>query len=64
MWRFSINDYGESKGINDSGVETFRGTPLQSLAREICQNSLDVASQFPVRIEFDLLEISTNELPG
>ena len=42
-WRFPSNDYGEKKGINDSGIATFRGTPLRSLAREICQNSLDAA---------------------
>ena len=35
-WRFPSNDYGENKGINDSGVAMFRGTPLKSLAREIC----------------------------
>lgn len=31
-WRFPSNDYGEKKGINDSGIATFRGTPLRSLA--------------------------------
>ena len=40
-WSFISNQGGEIKGINDSGVATFRGTPLKSLAREICQNSLD-----------------------
>ena len=43
-WYFPSNDHGENKGINDSGVATFRGTPLKSLAREICQNSLDAAT--------------------
>ena len=33
-WRFPSNDYGENKGINDSGVALFRGTPQKSLARE------------------------------
>lgn len=35
QWRFPSNDHGENRGINDSGVATFRGTPLKSLAREI-----------------------------
>ena len=36
-WRFPSNDHGEKKGINDSGVATFRGTPLKSLAREMSE---------------------------
>ena len=62
-WYFPSNDFGEVKGINDSGVATFRGTPLQSLAREICQNSLDAATNFPVRVEFDTFFASTSNLP-
>jgi len=42
-WNFPSNNHGEVKGISDSGVETFQGTPLKSLAWEICQNSLDAA---------------------
>ncbi|MDO4467778.1 MAG: hypothetical protein Q4C49_12375 [Bacillota bacterium] len=63
-WRFPSNDHGENKGINDSGVATFRGTPLKSLAREICQNSLDAARNKTVVIEFNMFDISTNTLPG
>lgn len=43
-WRFPSNDYGQIFGIADSGVETFKGTPMKSLAREICQNSIDAGS--------------------
>ena len=57
-WRFPSNDYGEKKGINDSGIATFRGTPLRSLAREICQNSLDAARAQTVRIEFNAFDIA------
>lgn len=42
-WNFPSNNYGQIFGIADSGVETFKGTPIKSLAREICQNSLDAA---------------------
>ena len=63
-WRFPSNDYGEKKGINDSGIATFRGTPLRSLAREICQNSLDAARDKTVRIEFNAFDITSDKLPG
>ena len=63
-WRFPSNDYGEKKGINDSGIATFRGTPLRSLAREICQNSLDAARDKTVHIEFNAFDITSDKLPG
>lgn len=63
-WYFPSNDNGENKGINDSGVATFRGTPLKSLAREICQNSLDAATGKTVRVDFVNYEIPTNNVPG
>lgn len=64
QWRFPSNDHGENKGINDSGVATFRGTPLKSLAREICQNSLDAAKEENVRVDFNVFSIPTEEVPG
>ena len=64
QWRFPSNDYGEKKGINDSGIATFRGTPLRSLAREICQNSLDAARAKTVRVEFNAFDIAPDALPG
>ena len=63
-WRFPSNDHGENKGINDSGVATFRGTPLKSLAREICQNSLDATRKEAVTVEFNMFNVQTNSLPG
>ncbi len=62
-WYFPSNDHGENKGINDSGVATFRGTPLKSLAREICQNSLDAATGKTVRIDFSCFDIPTRNIP-
>ena len=62
-WYFPSNDHGENKGINDSGVATFRGTPLKSLAREICQNSLDAATGKTVRVDFSCFDIPTNSIP-
>ena len=63
-WRFPSNDYGENKGINDSGVAMFRGTPLQSLAREICQNSLDASTEEKTIVQFNLFEIKSTSIPG
>lgn len=64
-WSFISNQNGEIKGINDSGVATFRGTPLKSLAREICQNSLDAnVDDTPVIVEFHAFDIPVNIIPG
>ena len=63
-WRFPSNDYGENKGINDSGVAMFRGTPLKSLAREICQNSLDAATKNKTIVHFNVFQISSDKIPG
>lgn len=63
-WRFPSNDYGEIKGINDSGINTFKGTPIKSLAREICQNSLDAARDGRAEVEFSVFNIRQDEIPG
>ena len=63
-WRFPSNDHGEIKGINDSGVSMFKGEPLKSLAREICQNSLDAAIGGTVMVEFNLFKLPMDSFPG
>jgi len=63
-WRFPSNDFGESKGINDSGAAMFKGAPLSSLAREICQNSLDAAINDKVKIQFNMFNIKSESIPG
>lgn len=63
-WRFPSNNYGETKGINDSGVALFKGTPLKSIAREICQNSLDAGIKETVVVDFELFKIPTSKIPG
>ena len=40
-WSFPPNADGEDEDLNNPGIESFKNTPLTSLAREICQNSLD-----------------------
>lgn len=65
-WRFPSNDNGQEFGIGDSGIETFRGTPIKSLAREICQNSIDAAldNNMPVHVDFKTFEISADQIPN
>ena len=64
-WNFPTNNYSEIIGIAGSGVETFKGTPIKSLAREICQNSLDAAleNNEPTRIEFRAFDLDPRQIP-
>lgn len=65
-WNFPSNNYGQIFGIADSGVETFNGTPIKSLAREICQNSIDanLENGEPTHITFQTFEIAPSDIPG
>lgn len=66
QWRFPSNNDGENRGFNDSGIEHFKDHIISSLAREICQNSLDAVNDEKkcVNVEFSLFEIPTEEIPG
>lgn len=65
-WNFPSNNHGQIFGIADSGVETFNGTPIKSLAREICQNSIDakLKNGKPAKVTFRTFEISPSDIPG
>lgn len=63
-WKFPSNDHGQVNGINDSGMNYFIGAPLKSLAREICQNSLDAGTGGTVTVEFSSFKLNTYKLPG
>lgn len=65
-WNFPDNNNGEIVGIGEAGIETFRGSLFSSLAREICQNSLDARVDYkqPVKVEFVLENIAKNKIPG
>lgn len=44
VWNFpNANGLG-IQGISNGGVETFKGEIIESLTREICQNSLDACN--------------------
>ncbi len=65
-WNFPLNNHGQINGISDAGIETFKGKQIASLAREICQNSLDAIknSEKPVVVEFSKFDIRTKDIPG
>lgn len=56
---------GEEAGFNDAGIEQFLRDQVQSLVREITQNSTDAAKErgAKVRVEFHLLEVLPQNLP-
>ena len=60
-WNFPSNNYGMVYGIGEAGIETFKGTPYKSLAREICQNSLDAkrTKDKPVPVSYTHLTLPT-----
>ncbi len=63
-WLFPSNNRGDINGIGNSGIETFRGNSLKSLAREICQNSLDAALEDKtVEVEFMPFVLDIGEFP-
>lgn len=66
MWRFSSRGNDETEGFSHGSLAEFRGNPLQALAREVCQNSLDAAdgSGKPVIVEFESYYISMDSFPG
>ena len=62
-WRFNP---GDRLGINDSGIETFRGQMITSLGREICQNSIDAVLERKekVTVEFKEFKLDREKIPG
>lgn len=66
-WNFPNNGCGQTRGISDAGIETFTGTEIQSLAREICQNSLDAtqeSSSDSIIVEFERYRVNSFDIPG
>ncbi|MDE7263605.1 MAG: hypothetical protein K2N64_02970 [Anaeroplasmataceae bacterium] len=66
MWRFPGNGYTQDQGLDTSDMETFKKDPIASLARELCQNSIDArkkTAKGPVRVEFKSFSIQRNQIP-
>lgn len=63
-WCFPSSNGGEIRGLNDSGIETFNDNPIKSLAREICQNSLDAVIDGKTSIvEFNTFSLDIDNFP-
>lgn len=64
-WRFPDNNYTNEYGLDTSDMETFKKDPIASLAREICQNSIDASDGTkPTIVEFELFTIERERIPG
>lgn len=65
FWHFPATVGGDINSINNAGLETFRGNALESLTREICQNSLDAVKDYtkPVIVEFKAFTLDINDFP-
>ena len=66
LWRFPGNNYTNESGLDTSDMETFKKDPISSLARELCQNSIDARLDVnhPVIVEFNLFQIENEKIPG
>lgn len=64
-WYFPLSNNALTKGLKDSGIETFKGQLLSSLSREIVQNSLDAKKENEenIVIEFKYFKIAKNNFP-
>ena len=64
-WQFPLSNFSERVGLNQQGIVAFGGKIMRSLAREICQNSLDAGQkQKIVRIEFQQFDINSSDFLG
>ena len=65
-WRFPGNHFTKDEGLDTADMETFKKDAISSLARELCQNSIDAripGSKKPVRIVFKSFVISKDDIP-
>jgi len=64
-WEFPSNNNGRMDGLNDSGIHHFTEAPIESMTREVLQDSLDAAfSDKPVIVKFELYQLPQSELPA
>jgi hypothetical protein len=65
-WRFPGNNYTDESGLDTPDMETFKRDPIASLAREVCQNSIDARLDFskPVVVDFKMFMLQNKDIPG
>ena len=67
IWRFPTTFVGGGLGFNDGGTQIFKDDSIQSLAREVCQNSIDAkrkGNDEPVEVEFITFNLKKERFPG
>lgn len=68
-WDFPLLGTGNKTGNNNAALSLFQTTEvMDSLAREVCQNSLDaknkdLPSDVPVKVKFELIYIKKSQYP-
>lgn len=64
FWNFIGNNFGQETGLNAPGLEMFKTDPISSLAREICQNSIDAnIDKGKVIVNFKPFAIKRENIP-
>jgi len=63
-WVFPVDNADQWDGFNESGINTFSGSPITHLAREVIQNSIDAGTEGAVKVSFNLRRLRTEEIPG
>lgn len=64
FWNFIGNNFGQETGLNAPGLEMFKTDPISSLAREICQNSIDASiNKEKVVVKFKPFTIKREQIP-
>lgn len=64
-WKFIENGYGNESSLDSTDIETFKKDPIASIARELCQNSIDARiGEEPVIVDFKSFYLETKKLPG
>ena len=65
-WFFPTVEGKINYGMAAYGSESFKDNPMRSLAREICQNSLDnrLNDKDPVEVVFEIVDINVDDIPG
>lgn len=64
-WNFD-KTYGDRVGLEDGSIGAFKDKPFPSLAREICQNSIDARrdKSKPAKVVFSSFIMNSNDIPG
>ena len=65
VWQFIKNGNADMNSVESTDTESFQKVPIDSLARELTQNSLDArAGEKPAIIEFKTFTMRTSDIPG